>query len=90
MHVLCLILVLVLLVQLEVPHMSPDHDVSEEGEDHQARGDPAHQVPQLVRVVQLAIGHLPTPLAPHSTGAVWKNIDCCISQSLLSFSRLLY
>ena len=78
MHVL-LCLVLVLLVQLEVPHVSPDHDVPQQGQRHQDSRHPAHDLPELVRVVQLAVCHLTAPLAPHGARAVWKYQSVCVT-----------
>ena len=50
--------------------MSPHDHVTEGGDQDGGGGDPAHQHPELVRVVQLTVGHLPTHLAPHQARAV--------------------
>ena len=67
----CKCLVCVILIQLQVSDMSPDHDITNEREHHPHRSGPRHEVPHLVSVIQLAVGQLATPLAPHYTGAVW-------------------
>ena len=44
--------------------MSPDKHVAEGGDQDGGGGDPAHQLPQLVCVVQLTVSQLTTHLTP--------------------------
>ena len=59
-----------LLVELEVPDTPPHSDVRQEGDGHAGSGEPADVLPHQVRVVELAVGPLPTGLAPDITGLV--------------------
>ena len=54
--------------------MTPDKHVAEGGDKDGGGGDPAHQLPQLVSVVQLTVSQLTTHLTPLQTSAVWNKL----------------
>ena len=56
--------------------MSPHDHIAEGGDEDGGGGEPAQELPQPVRVVELAVGQLPAHLTPHQARAVC-NTDTC-------------